>query len=96
MLPFGADSFDLVLSRHVMEHSVATRQVLREIRRVLAPGGCVAAITPHFFPDPEPAHVMVLTAEEWRSAYEAAGFQVLDVALQRHTVPECCVVAARD
>jgi len=38
-LPFGPDSFDLVYVSHVLHHASDHREVLREIRRVLKPGG---------------------------------------------------------
>jgi SAM-dependent methyltransferase len=58
-LPFADDSFEVVLSNHVIEHvgdRVAQLHHLREIRRVLAPGGvCYLAVPnrwglvePHF------------------------------------------------
>ena len=39
-LPFGDDSFDVVLSVHLLHLVPAWRTVLEEIRRVLAPNGC--------------------------------------------------------
>ncbi len=38
-LPFADDSFDFVLSNGVLHHTKSTEQGLREIRRVLKPGG---------------------------------------------------------
>ena len=94
-LPFRAGSFDLVTSRHVMEHVASPALALSEVRRVLRPGGVAAAITPHFFPDPEPAHVSVLSEVEWRAAYEAAGFEVLASQLVALPIRECHLVARR-
>lgn len=39
LLPFPADRFDVVLTVHVMHLIPAWREVLREFRRVLVPGG---------------------------------------------------------
>jgi ubiquinone/menaquinone biosynthesis C-methylase UbiE len=39
-LPFGDDAFDVVLSVHLLHLVPEWRTVLREIQRVLAPGGC--------------------------------------------------------
>ncbi|HYC88480.1 MAG TPA: methyltransferase domain-containing protein [Thermoanaerobaculia bacterium] len=44
-LPFGDDSFDLVVCRHLLQAVPDARQVLREIRRVLCPGGRVHLIS---------------------------------------------------
>ena len=38
-MPFEDDSFDLVICNHVLEHVDDDRQAMREIRRVLRPGG---------------------------------------------------------
>ena len=44
-LPFPADSFDLVTSVGVMEHFLDTGEALREIRRILKPGGHYVSLT---------------------------------------------------
>ncbi|HKS82913.1 MAG TPA: class I SAM-dependent methyltransferase [Candidatus Acidoferrales bacterium] len=47
-LPFANDSFDFVTYTDVIEHhAFSPRRVLREIHRVLAPGGCVIILTPN-------------------------------------------------
>jgi SAM-dependent methyltransferase len=46
-LPFPDGSFDLVFSVWVLEHVDAPRAFVREIRRVLAPGGRFAFVTPN-------------------------------------------------
>jgi hypothetical protein len=94
-LPFRSGVFDLVTSRHVMEHASSPALALAEVRRVLRPGGFVAAITPHFFPDPEPAHVSVLSEGEWRARYEEAGFEVVASRLVALPIRECHLVARR-
>lgn len=45
-LPFGDDSFDVVVSFQVIEHVVAVDRYLAEIRRVLRPGGTFLCVTP--------------------------------------------------
>ena len=47
-LPFSDNLFDFVTYTDVMEHhSFSPKRVLREIRRVLVPGGCVILVTPN-------------------------------------------------
>jgi len=46
-LPFPAESFDMVISRSVIEHLADPGQVFREFYRVLRPGGKVVVITPN-------------------------------------------------
>ncbi len=46
-LPFGDATFDLVVSFQVIEHIFAPDSYLREIRRVLKPGGTVILTTPN-------------------------------------------------
>lgn len=46
-LPFGADSFSLVLLRHAIEAAPSGRQLLQEAARVLEPGGVLALTGMH-------------------------------------------------
>ena len=47
-LPFADDSFEFVTYTDVIEHhAFSPRRVLREIHRVLVPGGCVILLTPN-------------------------------------------------
>ncbi|RAP59387.1 class I SAM-dependent methyltransferase [Oleiagrimonas sp. MCCC 1A03011] len=53
-----AESFDIVIANHVLEHVDDDRLAMREISRVLRPGGCAIVQTPysrvlqHTFSDP--------------------------------------------
>jgi ubiquinone/menaquinone biosynthesis C-methylase UbiE len=46
-LPFADASFDLVSCNHVLEHIFETENFLREIRRVLQPGGLAVVSVPN-------------------------------------------------
>jgi len=46
-LPYADDTFDLVLSHEVIEHVADDRQVLREMMRVLRPGGRAVIFCPN-------------------------------------------------
>jgi len=47
VLPFASNSFDMVISRSVVEHLEDPGRVFREFCRVLRPGGKVVIITPN-------------------------------------------------
>jgi len=46
-IPFASDTFDIVISRSVVEHLEVPEQVFREFCRVLRPGGTLIVITPN-------------------------------------------------
>jgi SAM-dependent methyltransferase len=45
-LPLEDDRFDLVIASHVLEHITDERAALREIRRILRPGGIAVLLVP--------------------------------------------------
>lgn len=53
VMPFTDNSFDVVLCNHVLEHVEDDQQALREIYRVLKPGGFAILQVPFFAPVPE-------------------------------------------
>jgi len=50
-LPFQDQSFDQVICSEVLEHIVDYHSVLKEIKRVLKPGGLFAVSVPRYFPE---------------------------------------------
>lgn len=50
-LPFPAASFDQVVAAEVLEHVTDDRAVLRELARVLRPGGKIAVTVPRWLPE---------------------------------------------
>lgn len=85
-LPFPDGAFDLVVCRFAAHHFADFRQAVREMARVLAPGGRVLAID-HYAPENEamdafineidrtrdPSHVREWRLSEWEAAFAAAG-----------------------
>jgi SAM-dependent methyltransferase len=51
-LDFPADSFDALLCNHVLEHVPDDRLAMRELRRVLRPGGWAILLVPALGPKP--------------------------------------------
>jgi 2-polyprenyl-3-methyl-5-hydroxy-6-metoxy-1,4-benzoquinol methylase len=79
---FPDASFDLVCSRHVLEHLGDPDDGLSEILRVTRPGGYIAHVTPNLDYDPEPAHLNQLDLQEWATTWMQLGVQL--VSAQRH------------
>jgi len=55
-IPLPADSFETVLCTQVLEHVPDPAAVLREIARVLRPGGCLIASVPQYWAVHEEPH----------------------------------------
>lgn len=55
-LPFGAGSFDGVLVLEVMEHVARPDEAVRQVQRVLRPGGKLVWSTPFLFPIHDEPH----------------------------------------
>lgn len=52
-IPLNDNAFDVVLCNHVLEHVADDLKAMREIRRVLKPGGFAILQVPFFHPVPE-------------------------------------------
>lgn len=52
-MPFASDTFDAVLCNHVLEHVADDVAAMKEIARVLKPGGFAILQVPFFHPVPE-------------------------------------------
>ncbi len=62
-LPFKDQEFDSVLLSHVLEHVAHPAKLLKEIARVLKPGGALLVLTPHLHAYDDPTHVHHFTLE---------------------------------
>lgn len=87
-LPFSDSQFDWVVSRYSAHHWRDVPRALREVRRVLKPGGQVCFIDAAGGPEPlcdthlqalellrDPSHVRDYTEQEWHSLFLSACFQ---------------------
>ena len=86
-LPFADDTFDRIIAAEVLEHIPDDVTAIRELVRVLRPGGTMAVTVPAWLPERicwaitdefhapfvEGGHVRIYTEPELRSKLEAAG-----------------------
>jgi len=79
---FSDNQFDLVCSRHVMEHLGDLDRGMKEILRVTKPGGYIAHVTPNMDIDNEPAHLNHLNEAQWAEKWRSMGLHILHT--QRH------------
>jgi len=74
-LDYAPRAFDAVFSSHCLEHSMDLELTLRQINRLLKPGGVLVASVP-FGWDAQPNHPYFLDAEDWLILIEDAGFRI--------------------
>jgi SAM-dependent methyltransferase len=84
-LPFGNESFDLVVSFDVLEHIPDTDAHLREVRRVLAPGGWYLLQTPNKWANTIFETIRWRSFTKWRADHcSLHSYAELDARLRRH------------
>jgi SAM-dependent methyltransferase len=86
-LPFADGEFDRIVAAEVLEHIPADIQAIRELARVLRPGGTMAVSVPRWFPEVvnwklsddyhnnEGGHIRIYTEEELRDKVTKAGLE---------------------
>jgi SAM-dependent methyltransferase len=78
-----ADSFDLVLCTQVVEHCRDPWRALKELHRIVRPGGYLVWTVPQvWFYHPHPDDNWRFTAEGVTRLTEGGGFEVVDLRLQ--------------
>ncbi len=83
-LPFADHCFDVVICSEVLEHVVAYRDVLAEIRRVLRPGGALIASVPRFWPE----WICWALSDEYH-ANEGGHVRIFDAAQLNRDIEDC-------
>lgn len=88
--PFETGEFSVVVALHLVEHLVDPADTIRQVNRILKPGGLFLFATPNpgyslrRFKDPQtdaigkdPTHINVQPPQQWRAWCEENGFTVL-------------------
>lgn len=76
-IPVEDGRFDAIVFNQVMEHLPKPRDVLRELHRVMKPGGAMLATAPLFYEEHEqPYDFYRYTQFAWRHLMEEAGFEI--------------------
>ncbi|HVN16241.1 MAG TPA: class I SAM-dependent methyltransferase [Anaerolineales bacterium] len=85
-LPFADGSFNVVIIKHIVEHLPDPARAIREIGRVIAPGGVLILATPNlgsllkpwkgsrWIGYQDPTHISLKPPEEWLKLIREAGF----------------------
>jgi SAM-dependent methyltransferase len=68
-VPFKDDAFDLIVCVHVLEHVEQDRQAMREMVRVLRPGGTAMLLVPIVLEQPTKEDPAIVTAAQREEAY---------------------------
>lgn len=78
-LPFENESFQTVISTQVLEHVEKPWIMIKEIHRILKPGGVCVLTTPFITPyHPDPTDYFRYTTDGLNSLFKNEGFQVID------------------
>ena len=67
-LPFGPDTFDVVFGSHVFEHIASFIPLVRDLHRILKPGGFLISVTPYGSSDDawdNPFHLRGFSENTW-------------------------------
>lgn len=81
-MTFPSNEYDLVCSRHVMEHLGDLPKGIAEILRVTKPGGYIAHVTPNMLVDDEPAHLNHFDVAGWSTIWRSVGLEI--ISAERH------------
>jgi SAM-dependent methyltransferase len=68
-VPFKDDAFDLIVCVHVLEHVPDDRRAMREMVRVLKPGGVAMLLVPIVLEQPTLEDPAIVTPEQRKAAY---------------------------
>lgn len=79
-LPFVSDKFDFLMSFHTLEHIYPqdVDSFIKEIFRVLKPGGHLLISIPYDHAYPDPAHVGFYTEDDLMNLFEKWGFYTVE------------------
>jgi len=90
-----SERFDLVCSRHVLEHLGDVTKGMNEIKRITKVGGYSAHVTPDMPVDNEPAHLNKWPLYVWVKVWEEHGWEIIHASKEPYNYGESHIVARR-
>ena len=89
------ETFDFVIAFNVFQLSLYPESILQSIYAILNPGGILAHVTPHTFPNIIRDHICNYDSRKWAALYQESGFHILSSSVKIFNQKEFHLIAMK-